>query len=81
VLGFGVWQTLRLHASLGLLPTEQLLASYCGTYGEVEVIKVLTSDPLQLLLNSKQRLSGTQHALASQHHQAWVPLLFCRNPE
>jgi spermidine synthase len=35
----------------------------------------------QILLNSRQRLSGTQRALSAQRHQSWAPLLFCPRPE
>lgn len=79
--GFGAWQTLRHPDALGLRPNETPLAVYPGSYGEVSVLNNLETGSHQILLNSQQRLSGTKRALSSQRHQAWVPLLFCRDPE
>ncbi|MDD5200168.1 MAG: fused MFS/spermidine synthase [Terrimicrobiaceae bacterium] len=81
IAGAGAWQTLRTPAVTGLAATEQALASYCGPYGEVAVVRDLTTDSRHILLNSQQRLSGTQRALSSQYLQGWIPLLFCRTPE
>lgn len=81
VLIFGVWQTLRPTATLGLRPSERALANRCGPYGTVAVVEDVVSGSRHLLLNSQQRLSGTQNALSSQRLQGWVPLLFCPDPQ
>jgi spermidine synthase len=47
----------------------------------VSVVEDRASGSRQILLNSRQRLSGTRGALSSQRHQSWVPLLLCRKPE
>ena len=78
--GLGGWQTFRTPHPLGLFSNEQFLASFCGSYGEVAVVKNKETESQHILLNSQQRLSGTQRAISSQHHQGWVPLLFCRTP-
>lgn len=77
----GWWQTSRPREVLGLTPSLRAIADLTGPYGPVAVVEDRTSGSRQILLNSRQRLSGTQHALASQHHQSWVPLLFCRSPD
>jgi spermidine synthase len=81
IAGVGVWQTSRPREVLGLTPALRVIADSTGPYGPVAVVEDRASGSRQILLNSRQRLSGTQRALASQHHQSWVPLLFCRRPE
>ncbi len=81
VAAVGLFQSLRSEAVLGLKPDERVLAAYSGAYGPVSVIENAASGSRQILLNCRQRLSGTGRALASQRHQSWVPLLFCRTPE
>lgn len=81
VAAVGIWQTARTPEPLGVHADERALATACGPYGTVTVIENLDTNSHQILLNSQQRLSGTERALSSQHHQSWVPLLFCRQPE
>jgi spermidine synthase len=81
VAAVGLFQSLRSEAVLGLKTDERVLATYSGAYGPVSVIENRESGSRQILLNGRQRLSGTCRALASQRHQSWVPLLFCRSPE
>lgn len=54
------------------------LQSRTSAYGPVSVVEDVRTGSRQILLNSRQRLSGTQGALASQQHQSWIPLLFSR---
>jgi spermidine synthase len=77
----GVGQGIRSREVLGLKSNQRVLAEYAGAYGPVAVVEDRTTGSRQIQLNSRQRLSGTGHALASQQHQSWVPLLFCRQPE
>jgi spermidine synthase len=77
----GLFQMLRAERPLGLADDERALASYSGAYGPVTVVENRTTGSRQILLNTRQRLSGTRGALSSQRHQSWVPLLFCRRPE
>lgn len=81
VAGVCVWQTLQPEPTLGLAADERVLWSSAGAYGPVAVVENRASGSRQILLNSRQRLSGTRRALVSQRCQSWVPLLFCRNPE
>ena len=80
-IALGCWQVVRERSALGLAPSEKALQVYHGSYGEVSVISNLTTGSRLILLNSQHRLNGTQHAMSTQHHQAWVPLLFCAKPE
>lgn len=81
VLGLGLWQTSSPPAHPGLSQDLKLIASSCGAYGPVAVVEDRESGSRQILLNSRQRLSGTRGALSSQLHQSWVPLMLCRKPE
>jgi predicted O-methyltransferase YrrM len=78
---FGLFQTTRPSQGLGIISTLRLVSSYSGIYGPVSVVEDTTTGSRQILLNSRQRLSGTAKAVASQRHQSWVPLLFCPKPE
>lgn len=80
VAAFGLSQSLRPVSPLGVLADDQVLATYSGAYGPVTVVENSVSGSRQILLNTRQRLSGSASALDSQRHQSWVPLLFCRNP-
>jgi spermidine synthase len=71
----------RSSPALGVMPNEKLIADYTGFYGPVCVVENQVTGSRQILLNSRQRLSGTERAMSSQWHQGWVPLLFCRDPE
>ena len=81
IVGLGFWQTVKPRSILGLTPDYRPVASYSSAYGPVAVIEKKESGSRQILLNSREYLSGTRHALASQRHESWVPLLFCRKPE
>ncbi len=81
VAAVGLSQTLRREPVLGLASGERVVAAAAGPYGPVAVVESTASGSRQILLNSRQRLSGTRRALASQRHQSWVPLLLCRKPE
>ena len=81
VVGLCLWQTVKPEPTLGLAADERVLSSSAGAYGPVAVVENRVSGSRQILLNSRQHLSGTRRALASQRCQSWVPLLFCRNPE
>lgn len=65
----------------GLTPEVKLIASTTGAYGPVSVVEDAQSGSRHILLNSRQRLSGTRNALSSQQHQSWLPLMLCRKPE
>jgi len=80
-VSLGLWAAIHSGPALGVSSNETLIANYSGFYGPVSVVKNQETDSRQILLNSRQRLSGTQHALSSQWHQGWVPLLFCPHPE
>lgn len=79
--GLGIWLGTLYWPALGLTAGEKLIADDSGVYGPVSVIEMPKSGSRQILLNSRLHLSGTKHAMSSQWHQGWVPLLFCRNPE
>ncbi|MEQ1860305.1 MAG: fused MFS/spermidine synthase [Chthoniobacteraceae bacterium] len=81
VVAVGVWTSTRPREVPGITPTMRAVAEYSGAYGPVAVVEDRVTDSRQILLNSRQRLSGTKHALASQQHQGWVPLLFTRTPD
>lgn len=76
----GLAQALRREPVLGVAAGERVVAAYAGAYGPVAVVENAESGSRQILLNSRQRLSGTRRSLASQRHQSWVPLLLCRRP-
>jgi spermidine synthase len=80
VAAFGLSQGHAPARPLGLAKDERPLACYSGPYGPVTVVESQATGSRHILLNSRQRLSGTAGALASQRHQSWVPLLFCRTP-
>ena len=79
--GLGLWAFTRSWPAPGMMPDENLIADYRGVYGPVSVVEKRSSGSRLILLNSRQRLSGTQHAMSSQLHQGWVPLLFSRHPD
>ncbi len=81
VVAIGLSQTLRKEPVLGLASDERVVAASAGAYGPVSVVENKKSGSRQILLNSRQRLSGTRRALASQRHQSWIPLLLCRQPD
>jgi spermidine synthase len=81
VMALGVWQSVRSQPVLGLTAASRSIAEYAGAYGPVSVIEDRATDSRQILLNSRQRLSGTGNALSSQRHQSWAPLLFCPHPD
>ena len=81
VVAIGLSQTLRKEPVLGLASDERVVAAYAGAYGPAAVVENKASGSRQILLNSRQRLSGTRRALASQRHQSWIPLLLCRQPD
>jgi SAM-dependent methyltransferase len=81
VLLLGVWQTGHQQPLLGITSDLRLIDSDTGAYGPVMVVEDRASGSRQILLNTRQRLSGTRAALSSQRHQSWVPLLMCRKPE
>jgi len=78
---FGLWVATRAWPNLGVSPGENLVADYSGCYGPVSVVDKLSTGSRQIVINSRQHLSGTRSAMSSQRHEGWVPLLFCRNPE
>jgi spermidine synthase len=65
----------------GIRPGLRLIATEAGAYGPVSVVEETSTGSRQILLNSRQRLSGTQAALSSQKHQSWLPLMLCRQPD
>lgn len=75
----GLWLTAMPSPPPGVTPDLNLIDSRCGAYGPVSVVE--KDGSRQILLNSRQRLSGTGRALASQQHQSWAPLLLCPRPE
>lgn len=77
----GLWLTLRPMALPGITPDLRVVSSSSGAYGPVSVIEDRATGSRQILLNSRQRLSGTRAALSSQLHQSWVPLCFARKPD
>ena len=77
----GLLASLRPDRPLGVGPGKRTIATCTGAYGPVTVVENLATGSRQILLNTRQRLSGTKGALASQRHQSWVPLLLCRRPE
>jgi spermidine synthase len=77
---FGAWQTMQPEPALGVTSQLRLIDSSVGAYGPSLVVEDTSTGSRQILLNTRQRLSGTRAALSSQQHQSWVPLLFCRKP-
>lgn len=73
-----LWQ---LPSSPGITPGSKHIATLSGAYGPVSVVEDTGSGSQYILLNSRQRLSGTRNALSSQRHQSWLPLMLCRKPE
>jgi spermidine synthase len=78
---FGAWRTMQPEPALGVTPQLRLIDTSIGAYGPSLVVEDTSTGSRQILLNTRQRLSGTRAALSSQRHQSWVPLLFCRKPE
>lgn len=70
----------RPHAILGMIPGYRVIATRTSPFGPVTVAEDPSTGSRQIFINSRQRLSGTSNALASQRHQSWVPLLFCQRP-
>lgn len=81
LLATGVFQSSQPGRVLGLTPELKLIAAETGAYGPVAVVEERVSGSRHILLNTRQRLSGTGQALSSQRHQSWVPLLLCRQPD
>ncbi len=81
IAAFGVWRTIQPEPALGVTPQLRLIDTSIGAYGPSLVVEDTSTGSRQILLNTRQRLSGTRAALSSQRHQSWVPLLFCQNPE
>lgn len=81
VLAPAAWLTFRDMPPPGITPGLRVIATASGAYGPVSVVEDARSDSRQILLNSRQRLSGTRGALSSQVHQSWAPLLLCRAPD
>ncbi len=77
----GLLQGLYCETTMGVAANEKVLALYSGAYGPVAVLENKDSGSRQILLNSRQRLSGTRRVLSSQRHQSWIPLFFCNNPK
>ena len=71
----------RSEPALGTVAGERVLSLRSGAYGPVAVLERASDGSRQILLNSRQRLSGTRRALLSQRCQSWLPLLLCRRPE
>lgn len=81
IAAVGIWRCAAPQPMLGLTPALRPVAAYSGAYGPVSVVEDHATGSRQILINSRQRLSGTRHALSSQQHQSWVPLLFCPQPD
>lgn len=75
------WRMSLPEPVLGLAQGERALASFTGAYGPVTVLENCVGGSRQILLNSRQRLSGTRRALISQRCQSWLPLLFTPKSE
>ena len=80
VLLCGITQSVREQKALGVPSDQRVIEARSGPYGPVVVMEDRGTGSRHILLNSRQRLSGTGQALASQRHQSWVPLLFCKEP-
>lgn len=78
---FGVVSMRHTEPALGITPDLRLIAGHTGAYGPVAVVEDRGTKSRQILLNTRQRLSGTQGALSTQRHQSWVPLLLCLSPK
>jgi len=78
---FGFRAMLGVRGPIAIEVNHRAIASSVGAYGPVDVVENLTTGSRHIVLNSKQRLSGTRGALPSQWHQSWVPLLFCAKPD
>lgn len=74
-------ELLRHPVPAGVRSDEKVLATATGVYGPVTVVENQETRSRQILLNSRQRLSGTQRALLAQWHQAWVPMLLAPRPD
>lgn len=77
----GLWQTAQMRTVLPDDPDLKLIEARTGAYGPVAVIENRQTGSRQILLNTRQRLSGTRQAMSSQLHQSWAPLLFARSSE
>lgn len=80
-LAIGLVASLQAPQMPGLTPELRLISADEGAYGPVAVVEDRDTGSRHILLNTRQRLSGTRDALSTQQHQSWVPLLLCRNPE
>ncbi len=76
VAGLGIFQWVQPHVPMGLRKDDREVVTFSGAYGPVSVIENQTTASRSILLNTQQRLNGTGRALSTQHHQAWLPLLF-----
>jgi len=79
--GIGVHFSWPQSKVLGLTEKEVLIEAQTSVYGPVAVVEDRDTASRHILLNTRQRLSGTGSALSSQRHQSWVPLLLCRQPD
>jgi spermidine synthase len=77
----GLIGTFLPQRALGLWPDEKEHTTLAGPYGPVSVIEDTRTGSLRIALNTQQRLNGTGRALATQLHQAWLPLLFADSVE
>lgn len=78
---FGLWSMTSVKTPIVVEMDHRLIDSRVGPYGPVDVVENLATGSRHIVLNSRQRLSGTRGALASQWHQSWVPLLLHPQPD
>jgi spermidine synthase len=78
---FGCWCLMNAKNPMALEANHRLIDSYSGAYGPVVVVENGVTGSRHIVLNTKQRLSGTRGALPSQWHQSWVPLLLNARPD
>jgi len=74
-----IWLSALPARTPGGTSDVDVIQTVTSAYGPVTTVEDRQTHSRQIVLNSQQRLSGTQNALSSQRHQSWVPLLFCRN--
>lgn len=78
---FGGWCMISVRSPITTEQNQQSIDSLTGPYGPVDVVENRATGSRHIVLNSRQRLSGTRSALSSQWHQSWVPLLFHPKPD
>lgn len=74
-----IWQSATPAIRPGETPEVRVIQAVTSAYGPVTTVEDRQTQSRQIVLNNRQRLSGTQGALSSQRHQSWVPLLFCQD--